>query len=419
MEHVYSRLPGFDSALSTMYTRILCLNGENTNVVSRWMVAAVVVVGYLSLVRLLRFRALHKLEREYASFVKDPYSMDYGSAHKIMHLSMLYDCPFIFGFSGQFSLLKTFAIASGTDLLVRTRQLSTGTNVGRRINDTALITTEFVVGSMDGERGSRALAKMNWIHRQYGDKITQPEMLHTLSVNILEAIRWVNTYEWRALTDLEQVAIFTYWREIGNRMGIQDIPPTIEKLAVWSEEYEKTAMVYSDNNRKCADASTEFFLKNVSPALRPFFQQVTYALLEERTRNALGYPAPSPRVQSLVNGFFRLRALVVRHLFLPRLTKIDPLAKEDKRSGRLHAAYRSLEPWYVKDTAWNKLLAWWSGGAQYVPGPNFKSGGYLPEELGPAKFENISRTAVLKEAEALRSYAAEGGASMVGCPFRF
>ncbi|OAL26642.1 hypothetical protein AYO20_09983 [Fonsecaea nubica] len=384
-----------------------------------WTIA-IGVLGYLILVRALRFRALRKLEREYAPLLKDPYAMDYKAAHKIMHLSMLYDCPFIFAFSGQFSLLKTFAIASGTELLAKTRQLSACPNVGRRINDTALITTEFVVGSMDSERGSRALAKMNWIHRQYGDKITQPEMLHTLGVNIMEGIRWVNTYEWRKLTYLEQVAMFVYWKEVGNRMGIKDIPPTLEKLAEWTEKYEQTAMVYSDNNRKCADVSVDFFLKHVSPPLRGFFRKVMMALLEERTRNALGYPAASRAIEIFVYRFFRLRAFVVRNLFLPRLRPIDPLAKADKKSGRLHPVkQQSIEPWYVKDTVWHKLSARLSGGSQYVPGPKFKSEGYLPEELGPAKFEKMSRDAVLKEAEAMRSYAAEGGAAIIGCPFRF
>ncbi|ETI22938.1 hypothetical protein G647_04732 [Cladophialophora carrionii CBS 160.54] len=385
---------------------------------SPWFIA-VVLLSYLALVRALRFRALRRVERQYASLVQDPYDMDYKAAHKIMHLSMLYDCPFIYAFSGQFSLLKTFTIASGTGLLVKTRQLGSSANVGRRINDTGLITTEFVVGSLDSERGSRALAKMNWMHRQYGDKITQPEMLHTLAVSILEAIRWVDTYEWRELTYLEKVALFVYWREIGNRMGIKDIPPTLEKLAEWTKEYQKTAMAYSDNNRICADMSLEFFLKHVSSPLRGVFRKVLMALLEPRTREALGYAAPSATVQTLVYRFFRLRAFVVGHLFLPRLRPLDPLAKEDRKSGRLHPGQQTIEPWYVKDTAWNKFVAFLTGGTQYLPGPKFKSEGYLPEELGPAKFEKIAKDAVLKEAEAQRAYAAEGGAAVLGCPFRF
>jgi hypothetical protein len=381
--------------------------------------ASIAILGYLALVRVLRFRALRKLEREYACFLKDPYAMDYKAAHQIMHLCMLYDCPFIYVFSGQFALLKTFAIASGTGLLVNTRQLGTSQHVGRRINDTGLITAEFLVGSMDSERGSKALAKMNWLHRQYGEKITQPEMLHTLAVSVLEAIRWINTYEWRELTYLEQVALFVYWKEIGYRMGIKEIPPTLEKLVEWSEEYEKTAMVYSDNNRICADAAVGFFLMSVSPPIRGFFRKVIMALLEEQTRDALGYSAPSTAISNLVHCFFRLRAFMVRHLFLPRLQPVDPLAKPDKKTGRLHPVQQGSEPWYVRNTAWNRFSALCSGGARLRPGPEFKSEGYLPEELGPAKFEKISRDAVLKEAEALRSYAADGGAAILGCPFRF
>lgn len=38
------------------------------------------------------------------------------------------------------------------------------------------------------------------------------------------------------MTELEKVAIFIYWKEIGNRMGIRDIPNTLEELELWTAE---------------------------------------------------------------------------------------------------------------------------------------------------------------------------------------
>ena len=59
---------------------------------------------------------------------------------------------------------------------------------------------------------------------------------------VLEPIRWMEKLEWRPATELEQVAIFTYWQELGSRMGISDIPPTLEALKQWTEDYENKHM---------------------------------------------------------------------------------------------------------------------------------------------------------------------------------
>lgn len=215
----------------------------------RWTLLATGAVLYLGLVQILRFRSLRNLNKTYAAYLHDPYSLDYKTAHQIMKRVILYETPFMFVFGTQWALLKTYTVAPGTGLLVQTRQLTSGSTVGKRAEDTGVILTEFLVGSMDSDRGSKALAKMNWIHRRYGNKIKQPELLHTLAMFVLEPIRWLKEREWRPLTGLEKVAIFRYWKEIGNRMGITDIPDTLEELEIWTVEYEKTNVYFTKNNR--------------------------------------------------------------------------------------------------------------------------------------------------------------------------
>lgn len=95
----------------------------------------------------------------------------------------------MYAFRTQWALIKTYTVATGTRLLVQTRQLTSDSTVRKRAEDTSVILTEFLVGSMDSDRGSKALAKMNWMHRRYGSKIKQPELLHTLAMFVLEPIR--------------------------------------------------------------------------------------------------------------------------------------------------------------------------------------------------------------------------------------
>jgi hypothetical protein len=63
---------------------------------------------------------------------------------------------------------------------------------------------------------------MNYIHSGYqkAGKISQDDLLYTLSVFITEPITWVGKYEWRAMTDMEKCAIGTFWKSIGDAMGI-------------------------------------------------------------------------------------------------------------------------------------------------------------------------------------------------------
>lgn len=64
---------------------------------------------------------------------------------------------------------------------------------------------------------------MNYIHSIYqkSGKISIDDLLYTLSVFITEPITWVEKYEWRPMTEMEVCAIATFWKSIGDAMGIE------------------------------------------------------------------------------------------------------------------------------------------------------------------------------------------------------
>lgn len=386
---------------------------------SSWPVLVLsVVLSYLIVVWILRFRAARKLHARYAPYIRNPYSMDYKTAHGIMKLSMLYEFPWMYFFGTTWALVKTYGIASGTELLVQTRQLTTEDKVGKRAEDTGVIIAEFTVGSLDSERGLRALSKMNWLHRRYGSKIGNEEMIHTMAMFVLEPQRWIERYEWRPMTELEKVASFIYWKEIGNRMGIKNIPQTLRELEAWTEDFESSHMVYADSNRVCAETTMNMYLRNVPKYLRNFARNAASSLLEDRVRIAVGLPDPPSWVPRVVMSILKTRGWILRYLFLPRLYEVDVLQRPGP-DGRIQRDIYGFEPWYVKDTMWMRLSSWLQTGGRLLPGSKYKSAGYLPEELGPVEYERASKEPVLKEAEAMKIYAAKGGASAVGCPFAF
>ena len=205
---------------------------------------------------------------------------------------------------------------------------------------------------------------MNWLHRRYGSKIKQPDLLHTLAMFVLEPIRWFNEREWRPMTELEKVAIYQYWKEIGNRMGIKDIPDTLEELKIWVVEFEKKSVYFTENNKRCADATIGLFLRDIPPFMRGFAQHAAVSLLEDRIRLALGYEKPPRWIAGLIETILQTRKLIIRHLFLPRLHELDPLAKPDS-TGRLFRDVWAFEPWYVKATVLGWLQGWfWTSGPE-------------------------------------------------------
>lgn len=117
------------------------------------------------------------------------------------------DLPLISVLSLSFALFKTYAIPTISSVLCKSRQLAATENVGRRAEDTAIVIAEFVNGGgLDSERGSIALARMNFLHARYGSLISREDKLYTLSTFVFEPAIFSERYEWRALTPLEAEA---------------------------------------------------------------------------------------------------------------------------------------------------------------------------------------------------------------------
>ena len=74
----------------------------------------------------------------------------------------------------------------------------------------------------DSEHGTRAIARMNAIHGRL--KISNADFLYVLSTFVFVPIDWVARFGWRPLVEGERTALFHFWRGVGTRMHIADIP---------------------------------------------------------------------------------------------------------------------------------------------------------------------------------------------------
>ncbi len=142
---------------------------------------------------------------------------------------------------------------------------------------------------------------MNFLHARYqrAGKITNDDMLYTLSLFVLELARWVEKHEWRKLTQLELCACGTYWKSIGDLMEISysKLPSSIsgwkdglqwlEEVEAWSLKYEEAYMVPAVTNKQLADSHFKIICINVPARLLGPCKKMISVMLGERLRKAL------------------------------------------------------------------------------------------------------------------------------------
>ncbi|KAJ9657540.1 hypothetical protein H2201_008141 [Coniosporium apollinis] len=210
--------------------------------------------------------------------------------------------PKLMGFSVIFALFKTYGIPSVSSLLVATGQLANRETASKRTADTGVLLLEFALNKPSSDRTIQAIARMNYLHSRYqrSGKITDADMLYTLSLFALEPSRWIQRYEWRDLTDLEVCASGTFWKAMGDAMLIPyDVLPSsksgwedglhwLEEVEAWSTRYEEENMVYADTNSQLANAHLEVIFLSLPPRLMYVGRRVISVILGERLRRAMG-----------------------------------------------------------------------------------------------------------------------------------
>ena len=227
--------------------------------------------------------------------------MTLQDAHSMQLALAELEFPTVFSVSVFFALFKTYGIPSISKLLVATGQLSDSETASKRAADTGVVITEVVLNKPDSERAISGIALMNYLHGRYikAGKISNDDMLYTLSLFVLEPIRWTAKYEWRGVTDFERCAMGVYWKDLGEAMKIlYDTLPSagqgwrdglhwLEELEAWSLAYETRNMVPADTNATLARGTFDIALFNVPSILKPYGFTIASSLLEPRLQKAM------------------------------------------------------------------------------------------------------------------------------------
>jgi hypothetical protein len=229
---------------------------------------------------------------------------------RIVFLSTRYEFPFDTTRALEFALFRTFGIPSVSALLDRTGEFAN--KAQKRYDDTDLLVSELMEWGYDSERGRRALRRMNQLHGRFD--IANDEFLYVLSTFVYEPIRWNARFGWRPLCEQERLGYFHFWRQVGRRMNIKDIPAEYGAFEQFNREYEQRHFRFTDANQRVGTATRELFVGWFPRLLAPTVRTTIHALLDDPLREAFGFPRPSHLMRRVVAGSLRLRARLVRLL---------------------------------------------------------------------------------------------------------
>ncbi|HEY6877352.1 MAG TPA: oxygenase MpaB family protein [Polyangiales bacterium] len=230
----------------------------------------------------------------------------------------------------ELALFRTFAVPEVAGLLDRTGEFGGATQ--RRYDDTAIIINEILINGYDSKRGRAFLERMNHIHGMY--RIKNEDFLYTLSTFVFVPIDWIDRFGWRKLYPNERLATFYFWREVGLRMNIKDIPETYEAFEAWTRDYERRKFGFSESAQRVGNATRDLLLSFYLPKLlwKPAYPFV-YALMDDPLLRAMGYPKPSRLVRGAVELALQTRAKIQRVLprnKYPKLATLEQFATHPK-----------------------------------------------------------------------------------------
>ncbi|OLR92047.1 oxygenase MpaB family protein [Actinokineospora bangkokensis] len=243
--------------------------------------------------------------------------------HEVYRVSAGLEFPWDYQRALEFALFKTYCVPSISALLDATREFAERPQ--RRYDDTALLMAELAEHGYDSERGRAALRVVNRQHGRYA--ISNADMLYVLTTFIYDPIDWITAYGWRPLSDHERVAAFHFYRAVGARMGIKDIPEDYDAFRRFKDDYERAHFAFSETNHRVGVHTRELMVSWYPKPLAPAVRLAVHGLLPEAMLRAFGFPAAPSLVRRAVPLALKARGGVVRWL-PPR--RVSRLARDPK-----------------------------------------------------------------------------------------
>ncbi|MCZ2524158.1 DUF2236 domain-containing protein [Streptomyces sp. SCUT-3] len=233
--------------------------------------------------------------------------------HEIYRISSAHEFPWDTVQALGFALYRTYAVPGIGRLLAGTGEFTGRTQ--KRYDDTALILDAVLEHGFDSVPGREAIRRMNRMHRHYD--IPDDDFRYVLATFVVVPKRWLDDYGWRPYSEHEVRAATNYYRALGRRMNIPDVPDDYAGFERLLDDYERRHFAFDAGGRAVSDATLDLFASWYPGPLGTAMRKASLCLMDDALREAFGYPAPSAALRRAVRSALRLRGRAVR-LMPPR-----------------------------------------------------------------------------------------------------
>lgn len=221
----------------------------------------------------------------------------------------LYDFADDMRYGLNMAFYRTFAVPRIAALLARTGEVTR--EPAKRSYDTALVIYELIAAGFDDERGRDMVKLLNRVHR--GWNIAAEDFVYVLCTFIVVPTRWIERRGWRPVLAAEKTATFIFYRELGRRMAIANLPADYDEACAYLDAYEQDNLGDSPAGTSLL-ASTLVLFKNRLPGpIQKYTPVLVSGLISEPSvARALGLPT-APRLLTLAIGtYYRARNIRIR-----------------------------------------------------------------------------------------------------------
>lgn len=236
------------------------------------------------LARRLRPRRPDDAERDHLAIMRRVFFRDFAAEIRL---------------GAALALFRVFAIPRLSATLARTGAWSRAPS--SRLDRTVELLITLVADGYDGPRGAAALARINAAHAAHA--IANDDLLYVLTTFVTEPARVIDRYGPRPLRPVEREAACVFWREVGRRMGIRDIPDNFAAMDGLAREYEAMHRHPAATNHVVASGALAAMVKVLPARLAGVGGGLMCALLETPVRRGCGLPdVPRPLVWALAGA---------------------------------------------------------------------------------------------------------------------
>ncbi|QOD05027.1 oxygenase MpaB family protein [Pseudarthrobacter sp. BIM B-2242] len=216
---------------------------------------------------------------------------------------------------------RNFAIPSGSATLVKNGEIPV--RPMKRSIDTGVVIYELIAGGLDSERGRHMTDLLNRVHRYVPG--SQEDFLYVLMTLLVVPLRWTDRYGWRKPTQTERDAATRFFRELGTRMHIVDIPETFEEAESFFDDYERRRMAPSTAGKTLMSATVQVFQSMQPRLLHPVTKRMIATMLNDaELAEALGLPRSTWWSRLALSAGMGVRNVILRRTPLSTVPSFIP-----------------------------------------------------------------------------------------------